>query len=266
MDIEHDSSLYTLYDHYSRFGGDGAAGTGMSSRNFAKLMRDRGLLDKKKLTLTTIDLAYTKAAAGGKRISYEQFCAAVQLCAKAKDVSPSALVDRLLSAEAVERAPLPSGVPSYWNAAADTLRDEYGVSYHGVTKPQPTRFYDDIRALSSMHKGISPVPVPSSRGLVPQHIIARELSKRELPPPVGSFRSRRRSAAPTLGEHAAPLPHEAVPRRYSEAPSYPNTPPRRYNRLYDDRSTWTHLQKQGGPDHGPKRGSITSHWSGGLRQ
>lgn len=313
--MEAESALYLLYDHYCRFGGDGIGGAGMTSRNFAKFMRDRGGIDAK-VTLTTVDLAFTKAGHGRKRISYDQFCFAIQCCAKAKELPVAIYLQRLLSTEAAD--------PS-----SGTLRDGLGVAYNGVTKAEYNRFYDDRSTWNALHKNGGPEAVPKGRGHKPVHI-GRDLKREQSQPHTGAdaeansrrrasevvYRAtrevegpRRSSAAPeytsarkneTRRDTTPPLATSTLAARRSSATpdlaaagwrkdelQRPLTPPLttiplpsaggapsikytsvtkpQYNRFYDDRSTWTQMHKQGGPDHGPKRGSLTTHWTGGLR-
>jgi hypothetical protein len=93
-------ALQVVYANYVRFGETGGNTTGLTSRNFVKFAKDAGIVDKK-ISTTTLDLAFTKAARafkessdtswGGKRISFEQFVYALQLCAESAGVSPEAL-------------------------------------------------------------------------------------------------------------------------------------------------------------------------------
>jgi len=95
---EDNAAVQHTYDRYCRFGETANAETvtGMTSRNFVKLFKDCELVDKK-VTLTVLDLAFTKAktakvgpfVAESKRINYLQFLVAVELCAKEKGVDSS---------------------------------------------------------------------------------------------------------------------------------------------------------------------------------
>lgn len=101
-----------VFETYARFGGDAGGGgpqVGMTSRNFVKLAKDTGIVNKK-ITLTVLDLSFTKAARaqagtldtswGGKRINFEQFLIALGHCAEAGGVSPDALVEKVAAAGA----------------------------------------------------------------------------------------------------------------------------------------------------------------------
>jgi hypothetical protein len=94
-------ALLGCYDLYCRFGetSASAAALGMTSRNFAKLLKDCGLVGKA-LTLTAVDLAFTKAKASvqsgahdwsSKRLSYDNFLAALELCADEAMITIDAL-------------------------------------------------------------------------------------------------------------------------------------------------------------------------------
>lgn len=128
--------------HYCRFGGDGDSGSGLTSRNFVKLLRDKGAIDKT-ITTTVADLSFTKAAAGGKRLSYGQFRYALELCAQEKGISMAAFAEKLGSGAGAGPVSTPSSgaAPSYWTPGTENLQDDKGVQYHGVTKPQYNRFY-----------------------------------------------------------------------------------------------------------------------------
>jgi len=60
---------------------------GLTNKNFAKMAKDCGLLDKR-LTLTNLDLVFTKSCdRGAKKLSWTQFLHALELCASHKRVA-----------------------------------------------------------------------------------------------------------------------------------------------------------------------------------
>lgn len=92
-------SLKAVFDEYKKFASSSTA-PGMSSKQFAKLMRDCKLVDVEGLTEAAVDLAFTKAAAGqrgGKFIQYDQFEKALQYCAEAKGVSLEELHEKVMT-------------------------------------------------------------------------------------------------------------------------------------------------------------------------
>mmetsp|Transcript_34920 Transcript_34920/g.87103 ORF Transcript_34920/g.87103 Transcript_34920/m.87103 type:complete len:146 (+) Transcript_34920:68-505(+) len=101
--------MLDVYSQYVRFGETGGNTTGLTSRNFVKLAKDAKIVDKK-ISTTTLDLAFTKAARalttsgdtswGGKRISFDQFVYALQLCAESAGCEPDVLYAKCLAVSA----------------------------------------------------------------------------------------------------------------------------------------------------------------------
>jgi hypothetical protein len=130
--------LAAVYTQYVRFGETGGNTTGLTSRNFVKLAKDSKIVDKK-ITTTTLDLAFTKAARaftssgdtnwGGKRISFEQFVYALQLCAESAGCEPSVLHAKCMAV----------GAPSVKATVADNVK-----------------FHDDKSTYTAVHKNGGP--------------------------------------------------------------------------------------------------------------
>jgi hypothetical protein len=66
--------------------GDASAGVRLDQSLFAKLCRDCGLVDLKKLPLGEVDLIFIAAAAESRKLDYEAFLKALQAVANAKGV------------------------------------------------------------------------------------------------------------------------------------------------------------------------------------
>jgi len=132
-------ALIHAFETYCRFGDShGEATMTMSSRNFAKLFRDCALLDKQ-LTLTHLDLAFTKASnapttstitaqKAGKRVDYPQWLFALQLCADYKGTTAAAL------------------------QKAIAAQSEAGPTLSG-TVAQPVKFHDDKSTYTVLLRG-----------------------------------------------------------------------------------------------------------------
>ncbi|KAG8461911.1 hypothetical protein KFE25_013930 [Diacronema lutheri] len=100
--------LASVFDRYMRFGETGNASTvtGMTNRNFVKLFKDAGLEDRR-LTVTFLDLAFTRARAApagkdaydaqSKRMSYDAFLVALELCAQERGCSAHQLHSAILA-------------------------------------------------------------------------------------------------------------------------------------------------------------------------
>mmetsp|Transcript_3759 Transcript_3759/g.12540 ORF Transcript_3759/g.12540 Transcript_3759/m.12540 type:complete len:247 (-) Transcript_3759:459-1199(-) len=241
------AALYDIYDTYCRFGGDANAASGLTSRNFVKLLKDKNIVDKK-ITLTVIDLAYTKAGRaatgsnyaqldtswGGKRINFEQFLYALELCADARGVPVEKVINKITNAE------------------------HSGPAVNGVTHAGANRFYDDKTTWTAVSKNIDKRP----EGIVGAMPTSTTSSGNPTP------RASAKPAAPKdTGVEAAlnDMSIRSAPKAKGPAPVYNGVTKPEYNRFYDDKSTWTKMHLAGGPDHGPKRGSSTAKWSGGLR-
>eukprot|EP00307_Rebecca_sp_RCC1486_P012892 CAMPEP_0119414028 /NCGR_PEP_ID=MMETSP1335-20130426/6397_1 /TAXON_ID=259385 /ORGANISM="Chrysoculter rhomboideus, Strain RCC1486" /LENGTH=159 /DNA_ID=CAMNT_0007438877 /DNA_START=41 /DNA_END=520 /DNA_ORIENTATION=+ len=126
-----------VFETYAKFGGDSGGGgptIGMTSRNFVKLAKETGIVDKK-LTQTVLDLSFTKAARaqagqmdtswGGKRINFEQFCIAIGHCAEARGgVTPEALLEKI--AQAGAGGPKVTNVTQAGGGAAKFYDDKSG--------------------------------------------------------------------------------------------------------------------------------------------
>jgi hypothetical protein len=157
-------ALIRVFETYVRFGdATGEKNHGMTSRNFAKLAKDCGFLDKK-LTLTHLDLAFTKASRtatggttalldptrAGKRISYAQFMLALQLCADVKGGTASQL-EKLVVAQ-----------------------DAQGPRHNG-TVAEPQRFHDDKSTFTVLQRG------DSNSKLIQRHMSPHEQPPARLP-------------------------------------------------------------------------------------
>mmetsp|Transcript_24067 Transcript_24067/g.70914 ORF Transcript_24067/g.70914 Transcript_24067/m.70914 type:complete len:158 (-) Transcript_24067:376-849(-) len=129
-----EEQLASVFETYCRFGGDsGGGGTqlGMTSRNFVKMAKDTGIVDKK-LTLTVLDLSFTKAARaqagsldtswGGKRINFQQFLLALGHCAEARGVSVDALAAKLI--KGAQAGPKLNGTTATGGGAAKFYDDK----------------------------------------------------------------------------------------------------------------------------------------------
>mmetsp|Transcript_2472 Transcript_2472/g.7047 ORF Transcript_2472/g.7047 Transcript_2472/m.7047 type:complete len:170 (+) Transcript_2472:1424-1933(+) len=104
-------AVQSVFLRYCRFGETALAETAvdLTSRNFVKLFKDCELMDKK-ITLTFLDLSFTKAARasvgsldtswGGKRINYQQFIVALEHCAEARGVAVDALMAKIVKGAA----------------------------------------------------------------------------------------------------------------------------------------------------------------------
>lgn len=151
-------ALIAVFERYCRFGDtSGEKMMGITSRNFAKLFRDCGLLDKK-LTLTHLDLAFTKATRapsgatasaldaswGGKRLTYSQFLLALQLSAEYKGVPPAHLHSSIASQDKV--GPVLNGtVPAFERFHDDT--STFTVLKRGDSKSKLIEKHEKVKLL-----------------------------------------------------------------------------------------------------------------------
>lgn len=136
------ADLREIYTTYVRFGETGGNTNGLTSRNFVKLAKDAKIVGSK-ISTTTLDLAFTKAARaltnssdtswGGKRLSYEQFVYALQLCAESGGVTPETLHAKCLSVG----GPIVKG-----------------------TVAEANKFHDDKSTFTAVAKNGGPAPVP----------------------------------------------------------------------------------------------------------
>ena len=102
----------------------------MANKEFAKLNKDCGLLDKK-YTTTDVDLIFTKVKdKNGKNINYTQFTKAVEMIAQKKGTDYSSLSDVIIK----------SGGPHFTGTKADYVKFHDDKStYTGVyAKGGPT--------------------------------------------------------------------------------------------------------------------------------
>ena len=78
-------ALRERFDEYSVFGGTNA-GVGLSSKNFAKLCADSGLVDRR-LSRTQLDLIFMRSVdRGAKKLRWAQFLQALELCAATRRI------------------------------------------------------------------------------------------------------------------------------------------------------------------------------------
>jgi hypothetical protein len=135
------AALLSVFDRFSRFGETGAA-PGMTSRNLVKLFKDTSLIDPRRLTVTFLDIAFTKAArapvgeslgeAGSKRINYEQFLLLLELCALERGASAHDLHAALI--RAAEAGPMAHATFAEPNKFHDD-KSTYTANLRGEHKP-----------------------------------------------------------------------------------------------------------------------------------
>ena len=199
------AALRERFDEYSVFGGTNA-GVGLSSKNFAKLCRDSGVVDKR-LSGTQLDLIFARSVdRGAKKLKWAQFLNALELCAayrrtgveKIRELimaGPGPSLNRPSTAEAVNLhddkalytgthlAGGPSTVDN--KVTLDRLADRSPADIRGVK--QNLHYADAEAGVSSGHHvGLSPsrerplasprrtppVRLPLSPGTVPAHVAA----------------------------------------------------------------------------------------------
>mmetsp|Transcript_16431 Transcript_16431/g.14116 ORF Transcript_16431/g.14116 Transcript_16431/m.14116 type:complete len:96 (+) Transcript_16431:92-379(+) len=79
-----------LFSIYKSFAGGNIE---MDGRQFAKMMKDVGLVDKKKFTATDVDLIFAKAKDKSQRkVTFHQFEKALQLVAAKKDYDVDGII------------------------------------------------------------------------------------------------------------------------------------------------------------------------------
>ncbi|KAL4856362.1 Tubulin polymerization-promoting protein family member 2 [Chlorella vulgaris] len=102
-DVESRDSLRHVFLAFASFGTGASpmskAGAGMDSKQFAKLCRETGMLDGRRLTSTAADLAFIAKAQplGARKIGFSQFRAAVEQLAHEKGVPKEELFAQIAS-------------------------------------------------------------------------------------------------------------------------------------------------------------------------
>ncbi len=75
--------LKSVFEEYAAFGRPGHT-KDITSKNFSKLIKEKGLIDKK-LTNTEVDMVFTRAKPPGTKVlTYAQFENALKMCANSK--------------------------------------------------------------------------------------------------------------------------------------------------------------------------------------
>ncbi|KAK3269479.1 hypothetical protein CYMTET_22081 [Cymbomonas tetramitiformis] len=132
--VDTGSPLQDVFVTFASYGAKaGTRAKEMEGKNFAKFSKDCGLLHKKKLTPTDIDLIFAKIKTkGARKINFDEFCRGLSLCADKLGTPYEQVVESVTSAEG------PSS--SATKAEAVKFHDDKSL-YTGVhAKGGPTNF------------------------------------------------------------------------------------------------------------------------------
>ena len=204
-------ALRERFDEYSVFGGTNA-GVGLSSKNFAKLCADSGMVDRK-LSRTQLDLIFMRSVdRGAKKLRWAQFLQALELCAATRRIGVEKVQELIMACAgpSLNRPSLSEPVRLHDDKALYTgvhvvggpstvdnkvTLDRLVRSPHAdVRGVDPSKHYSDAEAgvSSGHHVGLSPsraMPTPPRPARTPPVTLAPRSPV--VPPPV---------------EHAVPPP------------------------------------------------------------
>ena len=90
------SDIKEVFIKFAQVGCPGA--TEMTGKNFTKLCKDSGILDKK-VTTTDLDIEFSKKIPKGKKMSFKNFEAVIQILAAKKGVEADILYGKIKAAQ-----------------------------------------------------------------------------------------------------------------------------------------------------------------------
>ncbi|KAJ1461970.1 p25-alpha-domain-containing protein [Pelagophyceae sp. CCMP2097] len=202
------AGLRASYDVYCAFGEHRKVSStaGLNSKNFYKMCKDAGLLGAdggKKLTSTTIDLAFTKNVGRGQnKLTWTQFLAALEGVAVAKRAT----------VESVHAAISRLEQPVLTNA----------------TSVESVRFHDDPGTYTGVHKAGGPTCIDHSLSL--EFLLDRSdadvrgVKKGPMPAPRAAVRPRSAAPAAAAAPAARPCTAQAPPRPPRPSPAAVEAP------------------------------------------